>query len=112
MRIDVSRICREALRRQPTDSELGAALLRAASRTYRRRSAQVGLAVLEMIEHYANRFGKTRMEVLAEFARGGVSIEQAGTRFGAQSGPSREESLAALTGSRASRGFNELALSD
>ncbi len=81
MRIDASRVCREALEQRPEDRDLGTALVYAASRIYRKRSAEIGLAVLKMIEQYASRFEKTRLEVLEEFASGKVTIERAGTRF-------------------------------
>jgi hypothetical protein len=81
MRIDASRVCREALQQQPADKDVGTALVFAANRIYRKRSAEVGLAVLKLIEEYASRYEKTRLEVVAEFAEGKVSIEQASTRF-------------------------------
>ncbi len=81
MRINASRVCREALEQRPEDRDLGTALVYAASKIYRKRSAEIGLAVLKMIEQYATRFEKTRLEVLEEFANGKMTIERAGTRF-------------------------------
>jgi len=85
MRINASRVCREALQQQPTDRDLGTALVYAANRIYRKRSAEIGLAVLKLIEYYAARFEKTRLEILAEFASGRVTIERVATRFLADS---------------------------
>ncbi len=85
MRIDASRVCREALQQRPTDRDLGTALVYAASKIYRKRSAEIGLAVLKLVEEYASRFEKTRLEILSEFAAGKVSIERAATRFLADS---------------------------
>ena len=101
MKIAASRVCREALQRNPEDKDLGAALLYAASRLYRKQSAEVGLAVLEMIEQYAARFGKSRLEILAEFATGTVTIEKVQSRFGTSPRASSPECLAALAGPRA-----------
>jgi hypothetical protein len=85
MRIDASRVCREALEQAPTDRDLGAALVFAANRIYRRRSGEIGVAVLKLIEQYSGRFEKTRLEVAEEFGAGKVTIERASTRFPAVS---------------------------
>jgi hypothetical protein len=81
MKIDATRVCREALEQQPADRDLGTALVFAANRIYRKRSAEIGLAVLKLIEQYAGRFEKTRLEVLKELAEGKVTIERSTTRF-------------------------------
>jgi hypothetical protein len=81
MRIDASRVCKEALGQQPDDRDLGTALVFAANTIYRKRSAEIGLAVLKLIEQYAGRFGKTRLEVMEEIAQGKVTIERITTRF-------------------------------
>jgi hypothetical protein len=101
MKIDASRVCREALQRKPEDKDLGAALLYAANKVYRKRTAEVGLAVLEMVEQYAARFGKCRLDTMAEFAAGAVTIEKVHSRFGAGPRASSAECLAALAGPRA-----------
>lgn len=85
MRIDASRVCKEALEQAPADRDLGAALVFAANRIYRKRSGEIGVAVLKLIEQYAGRFEKTRLEVAQEFATGKVTIERAATRFPAVS---------------------------
>ena len=81
MRIDASRVCRVALGQQPADKDLGAALVFAANHIYRKRSAEIGLAVLKLVEQYSHRYEKTRLEILSEFAEGKVSIERVSTRF-------------------------------